>query len=102
MESLSDNYDMFNYDNISSFEHKGVYLRMTCPACPEQYDAFMDGKQVGYFRLRHGTFRVDYPDCDGRTIFAGFPDGDGIFEDDERSEWLTKGVEALLNVINGE
>ena len=45
-----------------------VELIKTCHACPEQYDAFFQGKQIGYLRLRHGEFRVDYPDCGDETI----------------------------------
>jgi hypothetical protein len=42
----------------------------TCPACPEQYDAVDEtGQQVGYLRLRHGRFRVDYPHNGGTTIY---------------------------------
>ena len=37
-----------------------IELVKTCGACPEQYDAYFEGYQVGYLRLRHGTFRVDY------------------------------------------
>ena len=46
-----------------------IELVKTCGESPEQYDAFYKGKQVGYLRLRHGEFRVDYPDCGDETIF---------------------------------
>jgi len=29
-------------------------LNKTCGACPEQYDVFLEGENVGYMRLRHG------------------------------------------------
>lgn len=39
-----------------------IELRQTCAACPEQYDAYLNGELVGYLRLRHGHFRVrTYP-----------------------------------------
>lgn len=60
-------------------------LVCTCYACPEQYDVYDEaGKQVAYFRLRHGTFRADVPDCGGQTIYTAETKGDGRFADDER------------------
>lgn len=73
-----------------------VRLVLTCYACPEQYDAFIGTEQVGYLRLRHGSFRVDYPDCGGETIYEGSPNGDGIFDDDERDHFLKCAVDAIL------
>jgi len=65
-----------------------IKLRLTCGACPEQYDAFLGEIQVGYLRLRHGAFRVDYPECGGETIYEASPRGDGEFHDDERDYYL--------------
>lgn len=74
----------------------GYRLQQTCGACPEQYDVFDDlGQQVAYFRLRHGGFRVDVPDCGGETIYTANPKGDGIFHDDERVRYLTEAVLAV-------
>jgi hypothetical protein len=75
----------------------GIKLVLTCGACPEQYDAFdvETGQQVGYLRLRHGGFRVDVPDCGGRTVYAAEPKGDGIFDDDEREHYLREAVAAI-------
>ena len=73
-------------------------LKMTCGACPEQYDVFdSDGKQVGYLRLRHGGFRADYPDFGGDTVYRySFDDGwKGIFDDEEREKYLTEAVKAI-------
>jgi hypothetical protein len=73
-----------------------ITLKLSCGACPEQYDAFdEDGKQVGYLRLRHGHFRVDYPDCGGETIYEAHPMGDGIFDDEERDYYLRFAVDAI-------
>lgn len=66
----------------------GIELFCTCGACPEQYEAFKDKVQVGYLRLRHGTFRVDCPDCGDETVFNGCPAGDGQFEPAERMGYL--------------
>lgn len=74
----------------------GYRLQQTCGACPEQYDVFDDlGQQVAYFRLRHGGFRVDVPDCGGETIYTANPKGDGIFTRDERVRYLTEAVLAV-------
>lgn len=73
-----------------------IELIMTCGACPEQYDAFIDDEQVGYLRLRHGRFTVEYPDVRGRLVYSVSPEGDGIFEDQEREKYLTAAKEAIL------
>lgn len=69
-------------------------------ACPEQYDVFKDGKQVAYYRLRHGEFRADYPDCDGETIYEAQPQGDGIFDANERLFYLAKAMRQVLLILN--
>jgi hypothetical protein len=79
-----------------------IKLVLTCSACPEQYDAFLDGKQVGYLRLRHGTFRVDYPDCGGECIYQAVPNGDGEFDDDERDYYLRFAVDAILRRLKSK
>ena len=74
----------------------GYTLKLTCFACPEQYDVFdANNEMVGYLRLRHGHFRADVPDCGGETVYESFTVGDGIFEDAERIEELTKAVKAI-------
>src|SRR5690348_15279525 len=69
-------------------------------ACPEQYDIFRDGKQVAYYRLRHGEFRIDMPDCGDETIYDAEPDGDGIFESYERLTFLAKAMRQVLSKLN--
>jgi hypothetical protein len=76
-----------------------IRLEQTCDACPEQYDAYLGDKQVGYLRLRHGYFRVDYPDCGGKTIYEAETNGDGIFESDEREFHLNKAKEAIIQEL---
>jgi hypothetical protein len=77
-----------------------IVLKLTSDACPEQYDAFLDGKQVGYLRLRHGFFRVDFPECGGETIYEADPNGDGEFTDEERDYYLRFAVDAILNRLD--
>lgn len=80
-----------------------IRLEMTCGACPEQYDAFVGDKQVGYLRLRHGGFTVDYPDCGGETIYEASPMGDGCFENGERDNYLNAAKTAIfLKMTEGD
>lgn len=65
-----------------------INLVQTCGACPEQYNAYVGDRLVGYLRLRHGCFRVDFPDCGEKTIYEAYPDGDGFFTADERDGYL--------------
>ena len=70
-----------------------IRLERTCFACPEQYDVFVDGEKLGYLRLRHGEFRAEYR---GEDVLWGEPKGDGIFDEDERDEWLERASRAIL------
>jgi hypothetical protein len=82
-------------------EIDGLNLIRTCYACPEQYDVLdKDHNVVGYLRLRHGIFRVDFPHCGGETIYRAVPKGDGIFESDERDFFLGKAIEAIKAKLN--
>ncbi len=78
-----------------------VELLKTCDESPEQYIAVFQGQQIGYLRLRHGEFRVDYPDCGDETIlYSQEPQGDGCFEDEEREHFLMKAREAIVKKFN--
>lgn len=82
-------------------EIDGLYLTRTCDACPEQYDVLDESHNVvGYLRLRHGLFRVDYPHCGGETIYTAYPKGDGSFEDDERDSYLTIAIQAIKEKLS--
>lgn len=62
---------------------------------------FGNGHQIGYLRLRHGEFRVDYPDCGDETIYQSQEmQGDGKFEDNEREHFLMKAREAIVKKFN--
>lgn len=76
-----------------------ITLNRTCHACPEQYDAFLDGKQVGYLRLRHGYFYASVPDVGGEVVYEAEPEGDGIFADHERDRYLTAAKAAIAASI---
>jgi len=89
-------------NNLKMATPNDIRLIQTCGACPEQYDAFLGEKQVGYLRLRHGYFRVDYLECGGETIYEAYPEGDGIFDYDERDEYLLAAKEAIVGKLNSE
>lgn len=86
------------------FERYGLELHLTSGAFPEQYEVYKKGteEQVGYLRLRHGEFRVDFPECGEETIFHAQPSGDGLFDEDERMPYLTAAMNAILNKLNSD
>lgn len=76
--------------------YDGITLNMTCLGHPEQYDAVDEnGRQVGYLRLRNGTFRVSVPDVGGKTVYMAEPKGDGMFDDEEREKYLQDAIAAI-------
>lgn len=79
----------------------GIHLVETCSACPEQYDAFTKtGKRVGYLRLRHGYFSVRCPNVSGEIVYSAQSNGDGMFEDDEREEYLDAAKTAIAGWVS--
>lgn len=75
----------------------GYELLKTCSACPEQYEVFKNGEQVGYMRLRHGEFTVEVPDVFGTLVYESEPEGDGMFADHERMTELTNAIHCINN-----
>lgn len=84
--------DDYTYGSIN-----GIRLVETCSACPEQYDAFLGSSQrlVGYLRLRHGYFSVTCPNAEGELVYEAEPQGDGMFDDDERNYYLQTATAAI-------
>lgn len=80
----------------------GYDLVRTCTACPQEYDVYKNGEQVGYLRLRHGTFRADVPDCGGKTVYLSHPKGDGTFYDDEEDLYLTRAINAIDSYLKDQ
>ena len=89
-------FTTMTHSTSSDFTHNGIKLVRTCFAYPEQYDAFdTSGTQIGYLRLRHGEFTVEVPAAGGKQVYVALPDGDGIFDDDERKQYLIAAIEAI-------
>lgn len=87
-------------DSLDEEDIKDIELVLTCDACPEQYDAYFNGKNIGYLRLRHGLFTVH--DSSGDCVYHATPKGDGCFwNDEERSFYLLKAKKALLDGLMG-
>jgi hypothetical protein len=85
------------YSDPKDIYINGYLLKLTCTACPEQYDVYKNGKKVGYLRLRHGGFTAEYPDCGGKLVYSGCPAGDGCFREDEREFYLKEAIKAIGN-----
>ncbi len=86
---------------------EGYELVMTSLACPEQYDMLNEtGQTVGYFRLRGASYTVHAPECMGDLVFDHYWDDDpwkGSFDtDEERREFLQKGIDAVLRYHTDE
>ena len=69
---------------------------------PGHRDAFdAHGVQVGYLRLREGTFTVECPDVGGELVYEAEPRGDGAFEDEEREGYLGEATRAIQEWMRG-
>jgi len=80
---------------ISDYKYTNIELTCTCSAFPEQYDAFVRDRLVGYLRLRHGHFTVRYPNFEGEIIYEVHSLGGGIFNDSEREFYLDTAKKAI-------
>jgi hypothetical protein len=73
----------------------GYRLVLTCGACPEQYDVFYQDEPIAYLRLRHGSFYASCPDHNGYVVYEASPNGDGMFDEDERVRYLREAIKAV-------
>lgn len=84
-------------DSIRPKTEIAVELNRTCIAAPEQYDVLLDGRALGYLRLRHGLFRAHYPDPEGPEVYSASGVGDGVFDSEEiRVRELRSAIVELL------
>jgi hypothetical protein len=74
----------------------------TCWACPEQYNAYLGDRQVGYLRLRHGFFVVECPVNGGMEVYSAHPSGDGIFDPSERDRYLRNAANSIYGWVMNE
>ena len=66
-------------------------LIMTSLACPEQYDVFLDEKQVGYLRMRHRHFYCDFEECGGKRLLDAYLAGDwGRFQTERQRDMMLR------------
>jgi len=82
---------------------EGLKFRLTCHACPEQYEVFTeDNKQVAYVRLRHGDLSCRCPDHYGEYVYSGGSGegeffGDGCFDTEEDREKMLPKIAQKIN-----
>ncbi len=94
-------HQTFQFKLVEKLYNKnGLSIRCTCSACPEQYDVTLDLVQVGYIRLRHGHLTVNFPNVTGEVIYESFPDGDGIFEPNERLKYMAIIMREILKRLD--
>ena len=74
----------------------GLTMIETCSISPEQHDVMLGNTQVGYLRLRHGSFTVSCPNGGNLIIYEADPEGDGSFEEHEREKYLCEAIDAIL------
>jgi predicted acetyltransferase len=86
-------------DITQKWAENNLDLRLTCSACPEQYEVYRNEVQVGYIRLRHGKFTVQ-TEVMGEIMYQAEPIGDGIFEPHEREHYLDEAMKAILLSLN--
>ena len=77
-----------------------IILEKTSIDCPEQYDAYYQGKQVAYLRLRHGHFYVSCPNINGTIVYEAYPNGDGCFDWEERDRYLDDAKVAIAQWLD--
>jgi hypothetical protein len=98
-----------NYEE--SFNFEGLRVVRSSYACPESYKVYEQDNLVGFLRLRHGVFRVDYYPLqlhkvgveDSReTLYEEFVNSDGIFDDAERKIKVPFALELILSKLADE
>lgn len=87
---------MTDFSKPQDVEIDEFKLVLTSWACPEQYNAYLSDRQVGYLRLRHGYFSVDVPTPMSKRVFASIESiGDGQFHKSEREFFLREAINAI-------
>lgn len=55
--------------NIEMAYIHGLLFVQTCQCCPEQYDIYYKGDQIGYLRYRYGVLDLRYRNVAGPCIY---------------------------------
>lgn len=73
-----------------------IKLVPLCGSCPEDYDAYWQGKRIGYLRLRHGYFRASCPDVSGDLVYHVYV-GDELdhFPSELRNHYISEALKAI-------
>jgi len=82
-----------------------ITLVETCGACPEQYDAMVGDRMVGYLRLRYGNFTVTCPGVREELVYQKYIGSGmtGCFENKkQRRKQLKKAKKAIKKYLGGE
>jgi hypothetical protein len=89
-------------DYTKRIKATNIDFELTCYACPEQYDVYIDGKQVAYVRLRWGCLRVTVPDVGGVLVYEHEYDDEwqGCFDSDEDREFHLDAIADILYNIH--
>lgn len=93
-------------DTVIEYHNKTLTFKITCLACPEQYDVFdEENNQVAYVRLRYGKLKAHAPDYGGLILYEHKFNDDlkGAFDSDEgRMIFLNKIAEKIVeNIYEG-
>lgn len=75
------------------YRSHGLELKLTCEACPEQYDVLKNGLPIALCHLRNGQFRVF---ANEHILLYCEAQGDGIFEAGERLPMMRKALKEIL------
>jgi hypothetical protein len=67
---------------------------------PEEYEALLNGKQIGYLRLQDGHFTVKYGVSSGTLVWESFPEGNNEFTAQERPLYLKIAKQKLFDYNN--
>jgi hypothetical protein len=78
-------------------------LSRTCDWAPEQYDVYLEGLRVGYYRLRAGVFTAQAYDHSGPEVYQFAWEGDrykgGFDSETERKEIMALANQALVEYL---
>lgn len=77
-----------------------ITIKLTCISCPEQYEVYSDGDEIGYLRFRYGLWEVWYTVIDRTLLYKAMWEGEPYkseFETQEkRAEELNRAIKWLV------